>query len=277
MLALYFAIALAPHTHFTIPHSNSALINPVQQSAALIPSGASFGTWTAPTVFEDGTLTLLLEDGSGLPIWVLDGHIGSAGGLYGRLIPLEYATNPALSLPELAITGHALLGANGEGVFSASIYAPFLDVPVYPFGKIEGVLKQAALPAADTFTQARCALANTKAGQMVLSRVDMPSADVNGGVITCPAAVSVANVSAAGAYTGLGATKLGNGVGTQGIDVSAQAAGSFVQQSRVIECPWVGGEVSFAGQASAGQFAQTGATKPSGMDGIAYGRWYLLL
>jgi hypothetical protein len=92
-------------------------------------------------LLEEGFLTALLVDASGTPLYVLDGQLSPTGHLSGSLRTLEYATNPALFLPQLKVYGQATISSEGDGSFWASIYSPLEGaIPVHPFGHIEGLL-----------------------------------------------------------------------------------------------------------------------------------------
>lgn len=152
MYAIAFALAIAFHGD---PFVQSTTVQSVAPLAALghtpkgpvmIPYGMAAGTYDIGA----GRMLAVLEDASGLPLWVLDAEVYEDGGLDGDLLMLQYATNPALALGQLSVSGQVQLDEDGNGTFFATVFqfgggGGMGAIPVFPIAMIEGQVKQAAL------------------------------------------------------------------------------------------------------------------------------------
>jgi len=119
--------------------SGSAFLD--DSARELVPYGQAVGTYTAPTQFASGEMVALLEDASGVPLWIMQAEILPGGNVNGELNLLKYGSNPAQQLPPLEVHGRVTLDANGAGSFSASLYSAFLGQAGEPMGRVVGALK----------------------------------------------------------------------------------------------------------------------------------------
>src|SRR5687767_8956199 len=117
MLAISFALAIALHGDPFMQSASS--VNPLAalghdvQGPIMIPYGQAFGTYD----IAQGELLALLEDASGVPLWVLDAEVYENGGIDGDLLPLQYASNPANLGGILSVSGQMQLDGDGNGTF----------------------------------------------------------------------------------------------------------------------------------------------------------------
>ena len=149
MISLSLAVAIilpaitplsSTHPPLQVPRAAAQEIAP--QILSLVPYGSAAGTWIKTSPSENGVLIALLEDAAGQPLFVLDALMSPTNQIVGRLLALDYAGNPALSLPAFGVVGQARFPAEGPGSFSLVIYNPLEDFGyVYPHGQIEGVLQ----------------------------------------------------------------------------------------------------------------------------------------
>jgi hypothetical protein len=142
MFALPIALLLALPAGEVQPAGPAAAVDPAFVATTLIPSGTATGCWVGATMYDEGVLVALMEDEIGRPLFVMDAKITPNGLVYGKLRPLEYATNPGLGMPQLYVAGEAQIHPTETGSFWAVISAPIDGglLPVKPFGRIEGVL-----------------------------------------------------------------------------------------------------------------------------------------
>jgi hypothetical protein len=209
MLAISFALAIALHGG---PYMQSATsVAPLGsiphdvQGPILLPYGQALGTYD----IGHGKLLALLEDASGVPLWVLDAEVYESGGIDGDLLPLQYSTNPAQSLGNLSVSGQMLLDESGNGSFFATVFQfGGGAIPVFPVAMIEGTVKQAALGHTippDNFRN-----------RLIASVTDpdvYAAPVVRGGVIVCPKAFDpeLAGVQSVGSMAQGGFAKTGSG------------------------------------------------------------------
>lgn len=209
MLAICFAIAIALHGE---PYmSNATSVAPLGAAGhditgpVLIPYGQAAGTFD----IAQGKLIALLEDASGLPLWVLDAEVYEDGGVDGDLLPLQYSTNPANQLGMLSVSGQMQLDENGDGSFFATVFQLGGGaIPVFPVAQIEGAVKQPVLghvPPSSSFRDRLIASVtdpDVYAGQ-----------SLDGGVIVCPKAFvpELAGVQSVGNLAQAGFAKASSG------------------------------------------------------------------
>jgi hypothetical protein len=266
MLSLALALALTPNPFTDVVVQSTAPRDSASgqaTSGVFIPYGEAVGTYTAPTLYANGNILALLEDASGKPLWVLQAEIMPSGNINGDLSLLKYGNNPASFLPALSVAGHAVLDAEGRGVFTATITTKsFGQVPVVPMGQIEGVLRlaepQLAMPAF--------------AGQSGLSAVAVSIKEANGQYSQLPPllapesgvlilikgqddelADSPSSVQSAGQY--------------------GQAGGASQDGAVVIFCP-IGPSFTISDVQSVGQ-AGDGSIVAKGAEGDVFLRWWL--
>lgn len=184
MFALCFALALALHGNPFVQSATAQSVGPLAAAQpavhgpVAIPYGQASGTYDIAA----GKLLALLEDASGLPLWVLEAEVYEDGGIDGDLLPLRYATNPVLGGVSLTVSGQMLLDELGNGVFYATVYEfGGGAIPVFPVALIEGAVKQPALGHSLPASAGASGLI-AGAGQQV----------DGGGVIVCPKARAVA-------------------------------------------------------------------------------------
>lgn len=149
MLAICFALATALHGDPFVQNATVQSVGPLSAagfSAAsanvMIPYGQAYGTYD----IGHGKMLALLEDASGLPLWVLDAEVYEDGAIDGDLLPLEYVTNPVGPTVMLSVSGQLTLDQDGNGSFHAVAFQyNVIDIPVFPVALIEGVVKSPAL------------------------------------------------------------------------------------------------------------------------------------
>lgn len=147
MLSVSLISSVLALTQFVaVPHEPVGRVGPDVDPSRFAPHGDLSGAWQAATSFEDGYVYGVMIDALGQPLWAMDAQLKPGGKLAGKLIPLEWAGNPALGMEDLAVYGQAHLArSGGDGSFSAVIHSPYTgavghQVPVWPLGEIEGVL-----------------------------------------------------------------------------------------------------------------------------------------
>lgn len=203
MHAIAFALAIAFHGDPFVQSTTVQSVAPLsvaghaQNGPVMIPFGQAYGTYD----IGQGRMFALLEDASGLPLWVLDAEVYENGGLDGDLLPLQYATNPANALGMLSVSGQLHLDESGDGSFYATVFqfgggGGVGAIPVFPIAMIEGQVKQAALGhSVPPSAGASGLVATAGMGLGVGPQVATP------GVIVCPVAFvpEIAQVQSVGA------------------------------------------------------------------------------
>ena len=245
-------LALAPIA--SAQHSRMPPVDPI----GLIPYGDLSGAWTSGSSLADGTLTGVMSDVLGRPLWILDASMSDTGAVSGALLPLEYATNPALGLSNLTVAGSSKIDASGSGSFTLVIHEPFGQVggpqvlpafrPVVALGTIKGELQSGHLTKLGASMRA-------SAGSTKPLRIGSPRT------------------------TQLGSTVQGAGSGI--------GAASGAQRSDVIEDPWspgfsvqgigkpgsAGAQGQSKGLGAAHAASQAGHQVPAAGAGSVVGRW----
>ena len=252
MLAISFALALVLHEPpIVMGVTAQAAANveaATQQTSAitLIPFGQAFGSYDAGS----GHMLALLEDAAGTPVWVLDAYVHAWGGLDGDLLPLEYASNPVTPGLQLKVSGGVVLDERGNGSFAAVIFQYNGGaIPVFPVGKLEGVIQQTAPGLTPPiFAGVSDLVAVNGLGQAYGPQLG------GGGIIVCPKG-PLAGIEAKRSMQQAGFAQKGLGQSAATGALGHQATGG------VIECPIapVGGVQSMGALAQAG-FAQKGGS-----------------
>jgi hypothetical protein len=190
MHAIAFALAIAFHGDPFVQSTTVQSVAPLaalehtQKGPVMIPFGQAVGTYD----IGQGRMLALLEDASGLPLWVLDAEVYENGGIDGDLLLLQYATNPAIAIGALSVSGQLQLDETGNGSFYATVFqfgggGGVGAIPVFPIAMIEGQVKQAALGhSVPPSTGASGLVAAAGMGLGVGPQVATP------GVIVCPKA-----------------------------------------------------------------------------------------
>jgi hypothetical protein len=246
-------LALAPLALAAAPQRSAAT------APIFIPYGAMEGSWSCATLQHDGSVSGLLKDGAGQPLWALDAKLSPSGELEGSLLPLEYAGNPVELMGALAVLGDAAIGADGKGTFHLVIHQPQLGLkPIYALGFIDGDL----LDTRPGTAKLALSLAATSQVGARARASHLPR-----GVIEDPwdPGISVQGFQSAGAHAAAGlasgpALPVMQGTGDRDrLELGLQRAG-------VIVCP-KGREAQGAGlSSSAGSYGQpSGGHKPAGV------------
>lgn len=306
MLALPFALMLplvapqiGPGVKPAVRPQNPAIAAAAElasgPSLALIPNGTAKGTWIAGTLYEDGLLVALLKDAAGRPLYALQAKLAGTGQVKGRLAVLEYASNPALSLPDFAVAGKAEIPAQGPGTFSLVIFNPMEDgFQVYPRGQIDGILLKGLRPVVkpgqislSSAQQLAPVVAHGRVpirqpGIVLAEATEVAAHVLRGGVIVCPHAPGVT----LGSATSMGHVAQASGVGQVSTMVvcpyespaklsglsalgAAGAAGGHVLGG--------GSQLVVNGQTAMGSMGHAAFTAPAEGEGVVAARWYLLL
>lgn len=148
MLAITLALAFAFHGDPFVQSTTVQSVDPLAaaghavQGPVMLPYGQAFGTYDIGM----GKMSALLEDASGVPLWVLDAEVYENGGLDGDLLMLQYASNPAIPVGVLSVSGQLLLDEQGNGSFFATVFQYGGGaIPVFPVAMIEGQVQSPAL------------------------------------------------------------------------------------------------------------------------------------
>jgi hypothetical protein len=153
------------------------------------PQGLATGIWTSGTLLQDGYLSATMVDADEQPIYTLTAQVHASGDVSGKLVVLEYASNPALNLPEFAVVGEVELPtAERAGKLALVIYNPLEDIGyVFPRGYIDGVLTEGAVRMVKPGqTQQNLGLGGMQAPGHGGNAADRAGVQLRGQIISCP-------------------------------------------------------------------------------------------
>lgn len=164
------------------------------------PNGSAQGVWMSGTLLQDGYLSATLVDSAQQPIYTLHAQVHATGSVSGKLVVLEYASNPALNLPEYSVVGDLKVpGGQRDGVLSLVIFNPLEDFGyVYPRGYIDGALIEGADRLAkpgQVHPQNAEMASKPKPAQGGSSAAETAGIQPQGQIISCPWAPEASNAS----------------------------------------------------------------------------------